>query len=122
MDMQWILVPLVVQFPILIACSAGIVWALLRIDQQTRPALLVVAGLDLYVVLGIAQVFAQGPLQQVMSRMFAQDGAMIGPQYSFAIVGFAFNAVRAISLGLLVLAAFVDRPVVVMRVPQQPVR
>lgn len=117
MGFEWMLGSLAAQFPILIVCSAGLVWALLRLDKQPRAALLVLGGLGLYVVIGIGQTSWQGQLQRTLLQIFGQD-----PRLHYAVTAFAFNVIRAISLGLLVLAAFVDRPVVPMAVPQQPMR
>lgn len=123
MDLQWIVATMVGQFPIVIVCAAGIVWALLRLDRQPRAALFVLAGLGIYVVLGIAQIFLQGPLNSMLSQVFGQNAGMGNMRMSFAVTGFAFNVARAVSLGLLAFAAFVDRPGVAMSPPpHQPMR
>lgn len=122
MGFEWMLTSLAAQFPILIVCSAGLVWALLRLDKQPRAALLVLGGLGLYIVIGIGQTFLQGLLQNALSQVFGRDPMMGRMPLHYAMTAFAFNVIRAISLGLLALAAFVDRPMVQMGVPQQPLR
>lgn len=118
MGFEWMLGSLAAQFPILIVCSAGLVWALLRLDKQPRAALLVLGGLGLYIVIGIGQTFLQGLLQNALSQVFGRDPMMGRMPLHYAVTAFGFNVIRAISLGLLALAAFVDRPVLL----QQPLR
>src|SRR6478735_11470451 len=64
-----VLAALVSQIPTTIVCVGGIVWVLLRLEQQRRPAFFLLAGLSLYLLLGISQLFLQGPLQLLLSSL-----------------------------------------------------
>jgi hypothetical protein len=82
----------------------------------------VLTGLGLYLLLGVVQVFMQTPIHQALNRLLKPSPGMLSLWLNYAMVGFAFNVVRAVSLGLLVYAAFVDRPLVTPLAPPQPMR
>jgi hypothetical protein len=115
MNPEQILVTISSQLPALVVCGAGIVLAFLKLHQQPKAALFVLAGLGLYVLLGISQTLLQAPLHKMLVQNYGQD-AQTRVLY-LGIVGFAFSVARAISMGLLAYAAFVDRPIVAMMVP-----
>ncbi len=117
-----VLAALVSQIPTTIVCVGGIVWVLLRLEQQRRAALFLLAGLSLYLLLGISQLFLQGPLQLLLSSLVLHGDPMVRMRLNSAVIGFGFGMLRAVSLGLMAYAAFVDRPIVAVLAPGEPMR
>lgn len=122
MPLTYTLTSLASQIPLVLVCLIGILCAVPRLDRNPRPGLLVMAGLGLYMLIGIAQMLLQAPIQQILSSNIGLGRPSPDFRIYYAAVNFGFNVIRALSLGLLVMAAFADRTVVALITPQPPTR
>ena len=122
MPLTYTLTNLASQIPLILVCLIGILCAVPRLDRNPRPGLLVMAGLGLYMLIGIAQMLLQAPIQQILSSNLGLGRTSPDLRIYYAAINLGFNVIRALSLGLLVMAAFADRTAVALITPQPPTR
>src|SRR5262245_12586837 len=106
-----ILTNLGVQFPTIAVCFLGLVLALMQIQRQPRVAVMVAAALGFLLFVSLVQSLLQPVINNVIIREMGRGGMNIQSRtLMFSGVSFGFNLLRAIALGVLAYAAFVDRP------------
>ena len=100
------------QFPTIAVCFLGVILALVQSQRQPRVAIMVAAALGFLLVVSVAQPLLQPAINNTILRQMRSGGMNLqSSSLFFGGVGFFFNLPRAIALGVLAYAAFVDRPV-----------
>jgi hypothetical protein len=99
------------QFPTIAVCFLGVILALVHSQRQPRVAAMVAAALGFLLVVSFAQPLLQPAISNMIFRQMRGGMNFQSPSLFLAGVGFFFNFLRAIALGVLAYAAFVDRPV-----------
>jgi hypothetical protein len=122
MNMTSVLTSLGVQFPLIVVCFLGLILALTQINRVPRAASFVIAGLGLYLVVGILQTFTQPLLQNMFLQSVNPRRGPMNFSLVFAAASFSFNLVRGIAIALVAYAAFVDRPLLAFMIPPPGVR
>ena len=106
--MESILTNYLVQAPSLVAYLLAIGVAAWWMNQYPRPAMLVIAGFGILLVLSLVYPIVQNLIiRNVESRNY---GTLFG------VIGFVTSIIRMLAYVSLLLAAFVDRPSVPPRV------
>lgn len=110
MNMSNLLVSLGAQFPLLAVCFLGLILALVQMQRLPRVAMLVCAGLALLLLVAVMQPIIQPLIQNLALRSLNRRPGSMSFSLVFASVAFSFNMLRALAIGLIAYAAFVDRP------------
>ncbi len=105
-----VLTSLGIQFPTIVVCIVGLVFAIVLMQRLPRAAALVAAGLGLILLVSILQPLVQILMNSLFMSSFRQQRGMLNYWMVTVAPAVLFNIVRAAAVGLLAWAAFVDRP------------
>jgi uncharacterized membrane protein YccC len=117
MNMTALLTSLGIQFPLIVVCFLGLILALTQINRLPRAAAFVVAGLGLYLLIGLSQSFAQPFVQSLLMQTTNRGRGPLNFSLVSASIAFSFNIFRAVAIALVAYAAFVDRPMRAFLIP-----
>src|SRR5438477_375859 len=109
MNMTMLLHSLVIQCPLIVVCFLGLMIALTQINRLPRPAALVVAGLGMYLLVGLSQSFVQPLIQSVVLQNVNRGRRPLNFSLVSASIAFSFNIFRAIAIALVAYAACAAR-------------
>jgi hypothetical protein len=102
-----------VQFPLIVVCILGLIAALGQSQRTPRVAMLVVAGVGLFLLATLFHPVAQTVVSYLLMQTANGPFNPRRPQNympAYSGLSFVFSLVRAAGVGLLIYAAFVDRP------------